>query len=450
MKILHCSYSAHPDPAGGTEVYVAALCRALRAYGVESVVAAPAARDESLVADDVRIRKYAVSPSPDLETLYGVDAQASVRFVKILDEEQPDVLHQHALTPACSSDFSRHAKARGIPVVFTYHTPTVTCQRGTLMEWGTTPCDGRLDVARCTACSLQGLGAGVSASRLLAQVPDAGGRLLGTLGLSGGAWTALRMSSLLSARHHDVLELFERVDRIVVLAPWVAGLLRGNGVAEEKLVPSLHGIEQQRPPIAGRRREKAPLRVAHLGRLDPTKGTMLLVEALQHIPETDISLDIFGVVQNGGGPLVEALAQAASEDPRVHLHPAIAHADVIATLRDFDIVAVPSQWMETGPLVALEAFAAGVPVVGSALGGLADKIRHDENGLLVRPHDSVDAWREALQRCRGNRALVARLAAGVSRPKSMDDVAGEMHAIYVDLVDRHTAVHAALTASPRH
>ena len=138
MKILHCSYSAYPAPPGGTEIYVAALCRALRLHGVESVVAAPAVRDESLFVEDVRIRKYAISQSPDLENLYGApDPHASARFVKILDEEQPDVLHQHALTPACSSDLSRYAKARGIPVVFTFHTPTVTCQRGTLMEWGT-------------------------------------------------------------------------------------------------------------------------------------------------------------------------------------------------------------------------------------------------------------------------------------------------------------------------
>src|SRR5207344_3638668 len=109
---------------------------------------------------------------------------ASARFVRILEEERPDVLHQHALTPGCSSDLSRQAKARRIPVVFTYHTPTVTCQRGTLMEWGSTVCDGRLDVARCTACSLHGLGAGVSASRMLAQMPDVGGWLLGTFGLS--------------------------------------------------------------------------------------------------------------------------------------------------------------------------------------------------------------------------------------------------------------------------
>ena len=137
MKILHCSYSAYPDPAGGTEVYVSALCRALGRQRVESVVTAPGASDDALEWNGVRIRRYAVNQSPDLEQLYGASGpEASARFVRILDEEQPDVLHQHALTPACSSDLSRLAKGRGIPVVFTFHTPTVTCQRGTLMEWG--------------------------------------------------------------------------------------------------------------------------------------------------------------------------------------------------------------------------------------------------------------------------------------------------------------------------
>ena len=334
MKILHCSYSAHPDPPGGTEIYVEALCRALAQQQVQCAIAAPGTGDRSLEWNGVRIRRWAASQSPDLEQLYGAsDPQASARFARLLEEEQPDVLHQHALTPACSSDLSRQAKARGIPVVFTYHTPTVTCQRGTLMEWGSTVCDGRLDVTRCTACSLHGLGAGVSASRVLAQMPDAGGRLLGTFGLSGGAWTALRMSSLLAVRHQDVKDLFDRIDRFVVLAPWVGDLLRANGVAEGKLAVSTHGIELPSREQASRRASDATLRIAHLGRLDPTKGTMILVDALRDMREADISLDIYGVVQHGGdNAVVDGLARAASDDRRIRLHPAIRHEEVIETL----------------------------------------------------------------------------------------------------------------------
>jgi glycosyltransferase involved in cell wall biosynthesis len=130
---------------------------------------------------------------------------------------------------------------------------------------------------------------------------------------------------------------------------------------------------------------------------------------------------------------MEDVRRAALEDRRIRFHPSIPHEGVIPTLARYDLVAIPSQWMETGPLVALEAFAAGVPVLGSALGGLADKIQDGTNGLLVRPHDSVDAWRDVLDRCRRDRDLVAHLARGVSRPKSMSDVAIEMLDVYAGL-----------------
>ena len=71
-----------------------------------------------------------------------------------LASERPDVLHQHAVTAACSHELIAQAHARGVPVVFTYHTPAVTCLRGTLLHNGVDACDGRLDVERCAPCSL--------------------------------------------------------------------------------------------------------------------------------------------------------------------------------------------------------------------------------------------------------------------------------------------------------
>ena len=109
-----------------------------------------------------------------------------------------------------------------------------------------------------------------------------------------------------------------------------------------------------------------------------------------------IDLDIYGIVQHEREAALQAqLRELSGGDARIRFLPALAHSDVISTLRQYDALVVPSQWMETGPLVVLEAFAAGVPVIGSALGGLTDKIRDGIDGVLVTPFDSVDAWRAA-------------------------------------------------------
>lgn len=433
MKTLHVAFSFPPDPPGGTELYVAALCRELNALGVESVVAAPGAKDARYRHDGLTVRRFAMRDGRlDLDALYGGgDPVAADGFDRILREERPDLVHQHALTPACSIQLVRRAHRFGVPVVFTYHTPTTTCQRGALLEWGTEPCDGQLEVGRCTACTLHGHGLGRGTSRTLAHLPGTCGRMLGRLGLSGGPWTALRMSSLIEGRHAAARELFGAVDRFVALAPWVEQLLIRNGAPAAKIARVPHGIVCRKPPARRQLRASGRLRLAHLGRVDPIKGTKLLIEAVHAVPDASLSLDIFGVVQShAAADMLEGWRRLAGDDSRIRFLPPMDYDTVVDRLAEFDAVLVPSQGMETGPLVVLESFAAGVPVIGSALGGISDKIRDGLDGLLVHPYHSIDAWSAALARVGTDRDLVARITRGVQAPRAMSDVARDMRGIY--------------------
>jgi glycosyltransferase involved in cell wall biosynthesis len=456
MNSLHVPFGFFPDPVGGTEVYVAELAAALARKGDSAVVAAPGTADSRYVHDGLTVHRFAASPRvEDVSQLYGgIDHEAARRFARILDREHPDVMHMHAFTRACSIGLAREAKARNIPVVFTYHTPTVSCQRGTLLEFGDRPCDGHVAAARCAACTLQGLGVNAAASRVLGRVPITVGQLAQAAGLSGGSWTALRMSSLIERRHQAMDELFSLADRLVVLTPWVREVLRGNNVPDSKIVESRHGIQlspMRRPRPA---RTSSRIRVAHLGRLDPVKGTGLLIRALKMIPDAPIDLDIFGIVEGQrNADLRNDLHRLAEGDRRITFRQAFEHRTVVERLAEYDLVAVPSQWLETGPLVVLEAFAAGVPVFGSALGGLLDKVTEDVDGLLIRPHDSVEAWAAALRRTDTERDLLPRLASGVRPPRSMDDVAAEMSALYQALAPEagcRMAPAAALTSTALH
>src|ERR1700733_2661391 len=138
MKTAHLVYSFPPDPVGGTEVYVDRLATGLVAQGEEVVVVAPGARTERYGLNGLAVRRYAAAGANlPIDVLYGRgDPRAAAAVSAILAEERPDVVHQHALTPACSVEIAASVKAAGLPLVFTYHTPTVTCTRGTLLEQG--------------------------------------------------------------------------------------------------------------------------------------------------------------------------------------------------------------------------------------------------------------------------------------------------------------------------
>jgi glycosyltransferase involved in cell wall biosynthesis len=452
MKIIYVPFCFYPDPIGGTEVYVEALASHLQEQDVQVLISAPAECDAAYQHHGLRVRRFAVSPNiANLRELYGKgDNLAAQRFGQILDVESPDVVHVHAFTRGVSLALVRQAKQRGIPVVFTYHTPTVSCQRGTLMRWGRDVCDGTLDVHTCTRCTLHGLGGHRLLSVAVGSLPPIVGALLGISGLSGGFWTALRMTELVQLRQATFLALMAEVDHVVALCQWVQELLLRNGVPATNITVSRHGLPQPLGDEAmnggepggrhGNPSAQHQLRMAFLGRVDPTKGPDLLIQALQALPGAPISLDLYGIVQSGvGDRYCQQLQESAAGDPRIQFLPPMPSAQVVGMLKNYHLLAVPSRWLETGPLVVLEAFAAGVPVLGSNLGGIAELVEHGRNGLLVEP-DSPEARCQTFRRLVENPALLVQLRAGIRPPRRMQEVAQEMLALYTGLVKRRPPI----------
>jgi glycosyltransferase involved in cell wall biosynthesis len=92
------------------------------------------------------------------------------------------------------------------------------------------------------------------------------------------------------------------------------------------------------------------------------------------------------------GPMMErferALAERLGVGDRLVLRGRVGRDEMPALMRSADaVVCVP--WYEPFGIVPLEAMACGVPVVASAVGGLADSVVHGSTGLLVPPRDPV-------------------------------------------------------------
>jgi glycosyltransferase involved in cell wall biosynthesis len=449
VRVAHVPFSFAPDPVGGTEIYVEALAHDLRAYGIESLIAAPSSSDNDRAYENngLHVRRFRSAPTSKymLKELYGKgDPVAAAAFGQILDEERPDAVHIHAFTRAVSVLLVRAAKQRGLPVFFTYHTPTVSCQRGTLMLRGKEVCDGVVEVRRCTSCSLEGRGLPRWASGLLSHLPLRFARAIEKADLGGGVWTALRMPELIRERHEAFHALMREVDGIVALREWVRNLLVRNGVPASKITLSQHGLRSiwdTREPLIDV--AKTPLRVAFLGRADAVKGADTLIKAVRAAPGLSIELHLYGVTQSAGDEKYWATLKClAAHDARIAFLPPVPHDQVIALLRRYHVLAVPSRWLETGPLVVLESFAAGTPVIGSKLGGIAEWVRHQDNGLLLEPED-VPAWANALRRCAEDRSLLASLRHGVKLPRSMADVAQEMAQLYCRYVNAAEYSHSS-------
>jgi len=435
VKILHVSFTYYPDAVGGTEIYVKQLAACLAERGVTSAIAANGKCDAAYEHAGVAVHRMAVPPEDEIDKLYRAgNLNVVERFAQILAAEKPEVLHLHAFIREITGALIIEAKHRDIPIVYTYHTPTATCMRGTLLRWGDEVCDGKMEQEDCAACFLHGLGMNRWMSRAVAQAPaplvNLGDRGL----LPRRAATALRTCSVAAARHAAFRAMVADVNRIVAVAGWVRDLLIANGVQEDKISLCRHGVENRRRVSCWPARTCDGLKVVFLGRLTEAKGAHILMQAIRRAPELRLTLDLYGVVQDKAAEAyLKQLLRIARGDSRIRFHGAVASEQVPEVLRRADVLAVPSLWLETGPLVVLEAFAAGVPVMASDRGGMRELIDDEVNGWLVQA-GSVNAWTQALRRLCADPEQATRVRGNIVPPRAMTVVAQEMLEIYRDVM----------------
>jgi glycosyltransferase involved in cell wall biosynthesis len=232
-----------------------------------------------------------------------------------------------------------------------------------------------------------------------------------------------------------VLHVRELYPRIPLVWPlWRRRLLRANRVVcmSEAIASQFGGsskvvvVYDGLPRAAGRgdrTRARAQFGlepddfvVALLGRISAWKGQDLLARALAEpaLAERPVVGLIAGSPWPGAeGPLrkLERLTEELELGDRLRL---VGFRDDIGTLfAAADAVAVPSTRQEPFGLVALEAAAAGLPVVAAAHGGLPEIIRHEETGLLVEPNDPA-ALAAALRRLADDRDAAAAMGAAAA------------------------------------
>jgi glycosyltransferase involved in cell wall biosynthesis len=220
-------------------------------------------------------------------------------------------------------------------------------------------------------------------------------------------------------------------------------LLEVDGLQTEKVVTVHNGIDLQRvaTPLsreAARVRLDVPfdaLLVGCLGRLEEQKGHTFLLQAFAQLASQPGPAAPLHLVLAGDGRRRKDLeAQAAALGIASRTRFLGARRDVAEVLRALDIYAMPSLW-EGLPLALLEAMAAGVPVVASDVGGVAEVLGGGEWGLLVPPGDA-GALGAALGRLAGEPGLRARLASTarqrVAARYGVDTMVARLAALYED------------------
>jgi glycosyltransferase involved in cell wall biosynthesis len=434
MRIVQAVGWYFPSSAGGTEVYVSELTKCLRRAGHEVLIAAPDARahdERTYEFEGVPVYRYPIAPRSSRAEAQG---RRPVRGAEALHawlrRTAPDVVHAHTFVTGLGLHELRVARSVARRVIATTHSASLgyACQRGSLMRWGRRVCDGRVGPATCAACALHdrrvprplayvaaGLPSPVSA--IAQHVPGPLGTALGMRGLIDFAGTSQR-------------EMFDAVDRFVVLTEWAREVLVGRGAPAEKISLNRLGIRfpRTRSPRAA---TTTPLTVAYIGRFDPIKGVEDLARAIRVLGRrVPVRFEFHGPARFMQDVAIrERLKQMAGGEAWVTFGGELDADGVQDVLARVDLVCCPSRVVEGGPTVALEARAAGVPVVGTTIPGLTEIVREGVDGRLV----PIGDWRQLAAVFRDvaqDPTIVDRWRQALPRVRTMDDVAHDYLELY--------------------
>ena len=392
--------------AGGQNVHVAALAAALARAG--ATVTVHTRRDAldlpvtvpfgpGVTVHHVDAGPAEPVPKDDLLPYMGEFAR---NLYDRWSTRRPDVVHSHFWMSGLAS--MEAAAPLGIPVLHTYHALGVVKQRHQGAH-DTSPA-GRIELER---------------------------------------WLALEADAVIATTADEARELMAMgadLDRIAVV-PCGVDLTRFRPDDVSRIDGAMNGR------AGAPRFRPVPKRCAHrvvvVSRLVERKGIADVIQAVRDVPDTELLI--------AGGPpepmtdddpevaRFRAMADRAGVADRVTFLGALQRDDVPTLMRSADAV-LCCPWYEPFGLVAVEAMACGVPVVVSAVGGLAETVVDGVTGLHVPPR-SPSAVAGALRRLLGDRREARRMGrAGARRSQRFgwDRIAAETLGAYQDAVIRRS------------
>jgi len=336
----------HYQQGGGEDSVFAAETQLLRAYG-EEVVTFTAHNDQ--IAD--------LNPlSLGRRLFWNTAVYRDLRIM--MQESRPYVLHAHNIFPLLSPAVYSAARDEGIPVVQTIHNFRLLCVNALLYR------EGRV----CEACIGKGL-----------------------------MWPAVvhkcyRDSRVLSAavaamlHYHRVTGTWRHLVHVyIALTELARQKLVAGGLPADRIVVKSNFAEP-----STRARNGLGDYLLFVGRLSVEKGIGILLAAWRATAELPPLLIV------GDGPLCRDVELEAMRDGRLRWLGRCAHEEVESLLSRARALMFPSLWYEGCPLVILEAFSAGVPVIGSALGASGLLVEAGRTGLTHKTGDPRDLAEKAL------------------------------------------------------
>ncbi|MAG54779.1 MAG: hypothetical protein CMJ83_00655 [Planctomycetes bacterium] len=371
------------------------------------------------------------------------DPQMNRLWKDILDRLQPDIVHIQHLHYH-SIDYLPITKARGIPIVYTLHEYLLLCPRGgQMLREDMEVCEKPVP-EKCADC-IQHLsldsppedeGRVGLTSRVARHLPygmkEGLKRLMPAPGSAPLSVTQTDHAAAISTRLAAIKNATAEVDLFISPSKFLRQkFIDCDLIAPDRIIFSDNG-QDDAPFRNVKRKTSDKLRVGYIGTIAEYKGVGVIIDAVNRLTDLEgVRCDIWGSLESF--PDFAESLEGRSAHPGMRLRGRYAPKAVGKVLGDLDAIIVPSLWYENSPLTIHEAFMAGIPVIASNFGGMAEFVLHEENGLLFEVGDAEDLAVQ-IRRLHDDRSLLEKLKNTQVEIKSIEDDARAMLGRYEELI----------------
>ncbi len=433
MKILFVIHDFLPNHQAGAEIYTYLLAREMSKHHEVCIFFAEisAVNFSYSVAKRTYDNLQCIEVTRPLTTdLLGEpfnDKKMEEIFEEIVGDFQPDIIHlQHLFYH--SFNYPAIARKKSIPTLFTLHDYWLTCPRwGQRMRRNLQLCHA-VDLTRCAECLYEK----PAYTRFFS---------LSYFHYVLRRWLTEAHSiedrvKSLERRQQLARSAMDNVDLFIAPSPFLRSeFIRFFDIPEKKIIFSDYGFDTN--SFSKKRRSKhSKIRFAFIGTLSDHKGVHVLVEAFNRIDQNKAELHIYGDAT--WFPHYFSSLEKAADPSLVSFKGPVPNNAVAELLTSIDVLVVPSVWFENSPLTIHEAFMAGVPVITSNLGGMADLVTDGVNGLLFSAGDSQDLAGK-IKKLIESDSLLDTLRQGIPAVKTIDENSREIEFLYRQLLDNKVA-----------
>lgn len=449
MRILLGSHGFPPNQAAGAEWRTYRTARWLMEHGhtvqviaVDQVGRSPLDQVEVIdeLVDGIPVRRLSYSLDQTAGTLAEFDNPIAYRTIQeLFSRESYDIFHLICGYRITGSVLRAAAEA-GVPRVLTLTDFWFLCPRLTLRRSTGELCQVPADTLECAACLIG------EQRRYLWPHQWSGGQISRML---RAWWRATDFAGFSDARQINIAmiqrrvfirEMLGLVDRVIAPSQFMADFFMRHGLPREQLSVMRQGVNVTGLPNASQSSEHHPLTFGYIGQLAEHKGVDLLVRAFRSLPYTSdqVRLVIYGDPAKAWPPFWKQLQVQLANDPRIILAGSFTNSEAPAVYNQLDALVMPSLWYENSPNVILEAFACKVPVIASNLGGMAELVSHNVNGLLFET-GNASALAAALASVVENPKCLEKFRASIQPPITVETEMNSLTALYCEVLVKKPA-----------